>query len=73
MCGYFRGGVRLFLRLVRFCSIIFAVVFFNFCYLSLHFLRLLGVLGVRVQGSRFSATCVNLDGNIGVNGATIDI
>ena len=33
----------------------------------------LGVLGVRVQGSRFSATCVNLDGNTDVNGATIDI
>ena len=30
----------------------------------------LGVLGVRVQGSRFSATCCGLDGNIGVNGDT---
>ena len=28
----------------------------------------LGVLGSRVQGSRFSATCCGLDGNIGVNG-----
>ena len=26
------------------------------------------VLGSRVQGSRFSATCCGLDGNIGVNG-----
>ena len=33
----------------------------------------LGVLGVRVQGLRFSATCVNLDGNTDVNRATIDI
>ena len=35
-------------------------------------LRCLGVLGSRVYGLRFSATCCGLDGNIGVNGATID-
>ena len=40
---------------------------------SLNLILRLGVLGVRVQGSRFSATCVNLDGNTVVNGATIDI
>ena len=28
----------------------------------------LGVLGSRVHGLRFSATCCGLDGNIGVNG-----
>ena len=39
-CGYFRGGLRYFLRLERFCYIIVAVVFFAFCFLSLYFLRL---------------------------------
>jgi len=39
-CGYFCNGVRYFLRRLRFCYIIFAVVFFNFCFLSLYFLRL---------------------------------
>ena len=36
--------------------------------LGCHLGRCLGVLGSRVQGSRFSATCCGLDGNIGVNG-----
>ena len=36
--------------------------------LGCHLGRHLGVLGSRVQGSRFSATCCGLDGNIGVNG-----
>ena len=38
-------------------------------------LRVLGgfrCFGSRVYGLRFSATCVNLDGNIGVNGAIYD-
>ena len=38
-------------------------------HLGFHFdLGVLGVLGSRVHGLRFSATCCGLDGNIGVNG-----
>ena len=39
VCGYFCNGVRYFLRRERFCYIIFAVVFFASCFLSLYFLR----------------------------------
>jgi len=31
-CGYFCNGVRLFLQRLRFCSIMFEVVFFAFCF-----------------------------------------
>ena len=32
VCGNFCNGVRYFLRLERFCYIMLAVVFFNFCF-----------------------------------------
>jgi hypothetical protein len=38
----------------------------SYCVASLLF-HFLGVLGVQVQGSRFSATCVNLEDKTNVN------